>query len=512
MNEDRRDFLKKSGTCALGMVAMATQMQFLGRMSAMAQRVFDEQKNSDILSPNADYKALVLLFYQGGNDGNNMIIPNHSDGTISNYTAYSNARNSQGLAVPQANLLPISVPRLGGLTYGLHPNLGPPAGNLPTPLALNGTTIVNNGIYDLWGAGKLAAVVNVGTLVQPLMKSQYSNSAYKKPFQLFSHSDQVGQYQTSISSTQSFTGWGGRVADKMNATNNPGGLVPMITSINGAQLFTAGQNTLPLAIADSNTALANVLNLSMSGTGTAARLTAYNDLRTQDLSSHYIAAASHVTDLAMAADAAFNTAGDTTVTFPNTSLGRQLRQVARIIKDSPALNVTRQIFYVQVGSFDTHSNQISGQGGLLTTVGQALRSFWDELGAQGMQNSVTTFTMSDFNRTFNPAGSGSGVGTDHAWGNHMLVLGGSVIGGDFYGSLRPDGSGNYFPTLTLGGPDDVDTGSTPRGRWLPTTSVEQYAAQLARWYGLSQDPATLAAVFPNLTNFPGTYAQLGFLP
>jgi len=173
----------------------------------------------------------------------------------------------------------------------------------------------------------------------------------------------------------------------------------------------------------------------------------------------------------MAADAAFNTAGDTTVTFPNTSLGRQLRQVARIIKDSPALNVTRQIFYVQVGSFDTHSNQISGQGGLLTTVGQALRSFWDELGAQGMQNSVTTFTMSDFNRTFNPAGSGSGVGTDHAWGNHMLVLGGSVIGGDFYGSLRPDGSGNYFPTLTLGGPDDVDTGSAPRCRRHRSSSM-----------------------------------------
>ncbi len=504
MDESRRDFIKKSGTCALGMVAMATQMQFLGNMSAMAQRVLDEQKESNIDSPDAGYKALVLLFNAGGNDGNNMIVPNHNDATISNYTTYFNARNTQGLALSQASLLPISVPRLGGLTYGLHPSLG--------PQGTNGTTLVNNGIYDLWAAGKLAAVVNVGTLVQPLTKAQYQNSAFKKPYQLFSHQDQVNQYQNSISNTQAFTGWGGRVADNMTASNNPGGLIPMITSIAGAQLFTAGQVTLPLAIADSGTPLANVLDLAMSGTGTAARLTAFDALRTQDLSSNYIAAASHVTDLARAADTAFGTAGDTTTPFPTTGLGRQLRQVARVIKDAPALNVTRQIFYVQIGNFDTHSNQPATQASNMTQVAQAMRSFWDEMGAQGMQNNVTLFTMSDFNRTFNPAGSGSAVGTDHAWGNHVFVMGGSVIGGDFYGSLRPDGTGNYYPTLTFAGPDDIDTGASARGRWLPTTSVDQYAAQLARWFGLPQDAATLAAVFPNLANFPGTFSQLGFLP
>ncbi len=509
MNNDRRDFLKKSGTCALGMVAMATQMQFLGNMSAVAQRVMDEQKSQDISSPDAGYKALVLLFYQGGNDGNNMIIPNHNDGTISNYSAYFNARNTQGLAIPQASLLPINVPRLGNLTYGLHPNLG--------PLAINGTTIVNNGIHELWapsvGTPSLAAVTNVGTLVQPLTKAQYALSAFKKPFQLFSHSDQVGQYQTANSSTQAFTGWGGRVSDNMTLPNNPGGLIPMITSIAGAQLFTAGQTTLPLAIADANTPLANVLNpAGFTGTGGAAKLTAFNSLRTQDLSSSYIAAASHVTDLAMAANTALASASDVTTAFPTTGLGRQLKQVARLIKDASSLSVTRQIFYVQVGSFDTHTSQPAGQGGLLTQVSQALRSFWDELGVQGMQSNVTTFTMSDFCRTFNPAGTGSAVGTDHAWGNHMLVMGGSVIGGDFYGSKRPDGTGNYFPTLVMGGPDDIDTGSSPRGRWLPTTSVDQYAATLARWYGLPQDALTLAQVFPNLANFPGTNSQLGFLP
>jgi uncharacterized protein (DUF1501 family) len=269
-----------------------------------------------------------------------------------------------------------------------------------------------------------------------------------------------------------------------------------------------------MAIADSGTPLASVLAPAGFGTpptgSNLSRLNAFNSLRSIDLSSNYIGAASHVTDLAMQANNALASAQDVTTTFPNTSIGRQLKQVARLIKDRTNLSVNRQIFYVQLGGFDTHTVQLTTQGGNLTQISQAMRSFWDELAIQGVQNSVTTFTLSDFCRTLNPAGSGSNVGSDHAWGNHMLVMGGSVLGGDFYGSLRPDGTGNYYPTLTLGGPDDVDTGSAPRGRWIPTTSVDQYAATLARWFGLA--PSDQAAVFPNLANFPGTYAQLGFLP
>jgi uncharacterized protein (DUF1501 family) len=205
-------------------------------MNVMAQKAIDNTKAAG----GANYKALVLLFWSGGNDGNNLIIPNHNDATISNYTAYSNIRNAAGLAIPQASLLPIAVPRLGGLTYGLHPNFG--------PLTQNGTTIVNNGIHDLWAQGNLAAVVNVGTLVRPLTKSQYQSSQYKKPYQLFSHSDQVTQSQTGNALTEIFTGWGGRISDQMTQGQNPNGLVPMITSIAGAQLFTAGQTTLPMAI------------------------------------------------------------------------------------------------------------------------------------------------------------------------------------------------------------------------------------------------------------------------
>lgn len=509
MKESRREFIKKTGGCALGMVGLATQMHHLGTMNAIAQRAIDSRPEGG-----ANYKALVLLFWSGGNDGNNMIIPNHNDATISNYTAYSNARNTQGLAIPQASLLPIAVPRLGGLTYGLHPNFGTVTGG------------INNGIHELWAQGKLAAVTNVGTLVRPLTRAQYQSSSFKKPYQLFSHSDQVGQAQTANALTETFTGWGGRIADKINQASNPNGLVPMISSIAGAQLFTAGQTTLPMAISqaenDTSTTTNNlqtVLNPAGFGTNptgtTLARRNAFNALRTQDLNSNYIAAASHVTDLAMQANNALLTSQDTTPEgrFPTSGIGLQLRQVARLIKNRDSLNINRQIFYVQIGGFDTHTSQPGGQGGLITQVSQAMRAFWDEIVAQGIQNDVTLFTLSDFCRTLNPAGTGTTVGTDHAWGNHMLVMGGSVIGGDFYGSLRPDGTGNYYPTLAFAGPDDTDSGSGARGRWIPTTSVDQYAAVLAKWFGLPQDAATLNAVFPNLANFAtGTFPQLGFLP
>ena len=511
MKETRRDFIKKSGGCALGMVSLATQMHHLGNMSAMAQKVIDDHLGEG----GENYKALVLLFFSGGNDGNNMVIPNHNDPTISNYTAYSNARSTQGLALAQNTLLPIAVPRLrdsqnNPLTYGLHPSLGPGA-----------TGAINNGIHELYGMGKLAVVANVGTLVRPLTKTQYLNSSFKKPYQLFSHSDQVTQAQTANSNTQAFTGWGGRIADGLTQSQNPNGLIPMITSISGAQLFTAGQTTLPLAIADSNTSLANVLNPAGFGTpptGTnLARLTAFNALRQQDLSSNFVRETSHVTDLAMQANSALQVSQEVTVNFPNTSIGRQMKQIARLIKKRLDLNVNRQVFYCQIGGFDTHTGELAGHVSLYSQFSQAMRSFYDEMVVQGVSNDVTTFTLSDFNRTFNPAGSGTTVGSDHAWGNHMLVMGGSVLGGDFYGSKRPDGTGNYFPTLSMGNLatalDDSDNTTTGRGRWIPTTGVEQYTLRLARWFGLQ--PADDLSVFPNLANFAAHDAQnsaLNFLP
>lgn len=492
METSRREFLKKSG-CAVGMAAIATQVQHFGMMSVLAQTV---ENNSP--SVPSDYRALVCIFMQGGNDGNNTLVPNHSDANLSNYAAYSGARSAASLAIAQNALLPISVPRMNNLSYGLNPNFG---------AAANG---INNGMHELWAQGKMAIVTNTGTLVRPMTRAQYQANSVQRPFQLFSHSDQVSQYQSGRSDVKSFTGWGGRISDRRTSSDNPNGLVPMITSINGAQLFTAGQSTLPLAIANAGTSLSSVLNpvLTSGGATTAAvqaRLSAFNQLRAQDLTSNYIAAASHITDQAIQANQALATFQEVTVTFPNTTIGSQLKQVARLIKKRTDLNVNRQIFYVQIGSFDTHNNQIAGQGNLLSQMSQAVRAFYEEMVAQGVSDKVTAFTMSDFARTFNPAGSGAAAGSDHAWANHMFVIGGAVNGGDFYGVNTSNGT--PFPTLTMNGPDDADSGTSARGRWIPTTSVEQYAATLARWYGLSE--ADMPIVFPNIANFPTS--NLGFM-
>ena len=471
------------------MITLATQMEHFGLMSALAQSV------NETISGGADYKALVCVFLSGGNDGNNTVIPNHNSATVSNYSAYSTARNTQGLAIAQNQLLPINVPRMGNLTYGLHPSLGTVTGG------------INNGIHELWSQNKMAIVPNCGTLVAPMTKQQYQNGSVKRPYQLFSHSDQVAQYQAGLAGSTTFTGWGGRISDRMTLGSNPNGLIPMITSIAGAQLFTAGQTTLPMAINNAGTSLNQVLNPQGFNTSTAsqARLAAFNQLRSQDLSSNYIAAASHITDQAMLANQALATFQEVTVTFPNTNFGNQLKQVARLIKKRMELNINRQIFYVQIGGFDTHNNQLNNQSNLLSQFSQAVRAFYEEMVVQTVQNQVTLFTMSDFGRTFNPAGSGGSVGTDHAWGNNLFVIGGAVAASDFYGMNSSNGT--PFPTLTFNGPDDADSGSNARGRWIPTTSVDQYAATLARWFGLPEDQ--MSGVFPNINNFGST--NLGFM-
>ena len=187
--------------------------------------------------------------------------------------------------------------------------------------------------------------------------------------------------------------------------------------------------------------------------------------------------------------------------FPNTTLGNQLKQVAKLMKFRTSLNMNRQVFFVQLPGFDTHSNQLNGQASLLTQLSQAMKAFYDETVAQGISGQVTTFTMSDFNRTLNPAGAGATVGSDHAWAGHHFVMGDAVAGGNFYG--RPSSNGTIFPTLVNSGPDDVST----RGRFLPTVSVEMYAATLARWFGLNDEELPL--VFPLIANFPT--ANLGFM-
>jgi uncharacterized protein (DUF1501 family) len=489
MKQNRREFLIKS-SCALSMTALATQFRHFGLMSALAQKA---NKTTQTAVP-SDYRALVCIFMLGGNDGNNSVIPMHLDASISNYTTYSNLRRMQGLALEQHTLLPINVGRIGNLFYGLHPSLGP------------GTT--NNGIHELWAQNKMAIVANVGTLVQPTTRAQYQNFAHPKPYNLFSHSDQSAQHQSARSDRQIFTGWGGRISDHRSQHDNPNSVIPMITSMAGAQLFTAGTTTLPLAIAPAPTALNEVLNPQGydSSVDSQAQLNAFHTLRTLDIqNSEVIAAASNITNQAMSVNSNLQSFQEVTVPFPNSNIGNQLKQVARLIKKRGDLNVNRQIFFCQIPGFDTHNLQLSNHINLLSQVGQAMRSFYDEMVAQGLGDKVTQFTLSDFSRTMRAAGTGVGVGTDHAWANHHFVVGGGVAGADFYGVNTSNGT--PYPTLVLDGPDDADFGTGASGRWIPTTSVEQYAATLARWFGLPE--VSMIDVFPKIGNYEAT--DMGFM-
>lgn len=481
------------------MAALATQIGHFGRMSAQAQTSLGKASQAGVSS---DYRALVCIFLNGGNDGNNTVIPNHNDSTISNYNVYSAARNVLGLAIPQANLAgtAITVPRMGNLSYALHPGLG--------VLPLSGTFVINRGIHDLWGMGKMAIVANTGTLVAPMTRTQFMNNSVKKPFLLFSHPDQITQAQGGRSDLNSFTGWGGRIADLRNTTDNPNGLIPMLTTISGAQLFTKGVTTLPLGLPDSATNPGTALTPAGFANNAAgnARKAAFNALRGVDLSSAVVAAASQVTDAAISASIALRTAQDTTVPFPDTDIGRELRQVARIIKSRTSLNANRQIFFLELGGFDHHSIQVFSQANQLTALSQAMRSFYDEMVAQGISDKVTQFTMSDFGRSLLPDGTNaSDVGTDHAWGSHYFVVGGGITASDFYGMNGANGT--PYPHLAVNIADDSDSGTGARGRWIPATSVEQYGATLARWFGVPE--ANLVNVFPKIGNFTDT--DLGFM-
>ena len=466
MAHTRRDFLRNTA-CALGSMALASSIENFGIVHAMTPTAA------------SDYRALVMVFLNGGNDGNNMFLD------LNQFSAYNTARNTAGLALIQGSFLPVS-PATGG-SYGFHPSMPE--------------------IQGLFNQGKAAMLCNVGPLVEPLTRTTYQNGTGKKPLQLFSHSDQVGLFQTAIANSVSQTGWGGRLADKTLSLNGAA-TFPSNVSISGVNLYLTGVDTRQLAVADSNTTLANVLVLSNAPGASASdinsRLTAFNQLRSLDNEFKLIKAASDTRSRAIDTDNALGTVSPTLATvFPNTSIARQLKQVALLIKActdaSAGINMKRQIFFTQIGGFDTHSGQLAGQGGLLTQVSQAINAFYLATVELGLQDKVTLFTMSDFSRTMQPAGSGAtAVGSDHAWGNHHMLVGGSVLGNAVYGT---------YPNITPGGPDDTDGGSSPRGRWIPTTSVEQYAATLATWYGLSS--ADLSAVFPLIGRFPTT--NLGFL-
>jgi uncharacterized protein (DUF1501 family) len=445
----RRSFLCHAGALA-GSAA-------LGQLGILASRA----------AATDDYKALVCIFLSGGNDTNNMVVPIDSAG----YANYAQVRGP--LALPQAQLLPLQEPG-GVLRYGLHPSLP--------------------GLQSLWTAGNLAVVANVGTLVQPLTKAQYLSSATQKPATLFSHIDQQHEWQAAISDKSSNTGWGGRLSDQFN-TLNAGALVPPMISTGGNNLFVTGAASQALVIPTSGS-----FGLSgfSSSTANTARRSALVSLLGLDRSSDLTAAAQDVMSGALASSATLNpilteTTSTVTTHFTGltTSIAKQLLAIGKVIEARAALGAKRQVFLATLGSFDTHTNQPDTQQTLFAQLDPALAAFHAAMADIGAGSDVTSFTLSDFSRTLQ---GNTGLGTDHAWGSHHLVIGAAVHGGQLYGTM---------PTLALGSPDDEGT----RGRWIPTIAVDQYAATMAAWFGVSQ--ASLTTVLPNLAAFsPST---LGFI-
>jgi uncharacterized protein (DUF1501 family) len=436
----RRDFLKRTCCTAAAGFAAASFNRF-GLVNALAQSA-------------QDYKALVCVFLFGGNDSNNMVVPLSSTG----YASYQQLRSV--LALPQASLLPINAPSAGA--FGFHPKFPE--------------------MQALFNQKQLAVLANVGTLVRPTTRTQFRGGQVTVPQNLFSHSDQQAQMQTAALDGNGQTGWAGRTADKIQSIY--GGTFPVIISLAGTNIFCEG------LVARSIESSGNPTKL-LSGFGSSAesqsRMSALQSLLTFDTGVSLIQAASNTTSNALQdskalADAIAGVPALATV-FPNNGLANQLKQVAQIISVRATLGLQRQIFFVSLGGFDTHSDQLNAQTGLYTQLSQAMNAFYQATVEIGAASQVTSFTLSDFNRTYQPD---STSGTDHAWGGHHLIMGGGVHGGDFFGT---------FPTLALGGPDDA----TNEGRWIPTTSLDQYAATLANWFGVPT--ADLPTIFPNLANF-----------
>lgn len=439
----RREFLKKC--CALGATGAAAHMTRFGLMTAHAQSA-------------SSYKALVCIFLFGGNDGNNTIVPMSTAG----FQSYTTMRAS--LALAQATLRPVNA---GSVAYGLHPSLA--------------------NVQTLYNANRAAMIFNVGTLVRPTTKADYQ-AGRTLPRNLYSHSDQQQQWQTSNPTVSGGTGWGGRMTDILTP-NTP---FPAGVSVAGNAGLLTGQITRAVSISPGSN-----FGLDTFGSQAAsdARFAALQQILTFDTGVQLIASASGVLSNAVkaAADisAALNSGTPLTTVFPNTGIAQQLRQVAQIIQVRGALGMDRQIFFASMGGYDNHSNLVQDQAPLLAQLDGAIGAFQAALGELGVEQNVITFTESEFGRTGNASATN---GSDHAWGSHQFVIGGPVKGGQAYGT---------YPTLQLQGPDDVSS----RGVWLPTMSLDQYAATMASWFGVPD--ASLPTVFPNLPNF--ATQKLGFI-
>ncbi len=455
---NRRSFLRLSACAAVGTSSLFSTLFNLRQLNAATA-------GTTTGTGDDDYKAIVCIFLYGGNDSNNLLIPSDA----ATYATYAAGREQ--LAIPQNELLALNSLNTSGRSFGIHPSM--------------------TGCHELFNSGDLAMVANVGTLLAPATISDYRNRTAAIPEHLFSHSDQQVLWQTSINENASIdpTGWGGRIADLIHSSHNDSS-ISMLISLSGSNFFQVGHTLLPFRTNTNGSSTYDILNGWDQHAKTRAE--GFRQLLDKDYANVMEKAFADISNSAIKNADTFNEAIATADDFemlPQSSLGNQLRMVAKMIQSRKALGQRRQIFFVATGGFDTHGPQLASHAGLLGGLDESIKGFHEALTSMNVQDSVTSFTASDFGRTFDTNGRGS----DHGWGGHHIVMGGAVNGQRIYGD---------FPDVNFGSSQD-----TGRGRWLPTTSVDQYGATIAHWFGIPD--SEIPTVFPNIGNF--ATSNLGFM-
>ena len=453
----RRAFLKRSSMLAMAGAAAPWALNLAAMSEASAATA-------------TDYKALVCVFLYGGNDYGNTLIPYDS----ARYALYQGMRPTAAYTQAQlaATVLNPGVALSGGLQYAIAPELAP--------------------LLPIFNAGKMGVMLNVGTLVQPTTKAQYTAGNTPLPPRLFSHNDQQSVWQSSSPEGAS-SGWGGRMGDLFESGN--GNAVFTCINVASNAVYLSGKVATQYQVSPKGpVALAG---LSKPLFGSTACSAALQNLVTASSTNVFENEYTRVTARSLSAGSALTAAlaaGPTINTpFPppgTNGLADQLALVARMISTADAVGAKRQVFFVSMGGFDTHDGLATLHPGLLTSVADALSAFYAATNELGVANQVTTFTASDFGRTLT-----ANDGSDHGWGSMHFMLGGAVNGGRFYGTP---------PVVANGGPDDVG-----QGRLLPSTSVDQYAATMGKWLGISD--TDLLGVLPNLANWNASQRNLGFV-
>ncbi len=457
----RREFIGQASCAGVGSTALFSTLLTLRLANSLAAQT---------VSAGNDYRALVCLFLAGGNDSFNMLVPT----TSGEYEAYAKVRGN--LALGKDTLLQITPGNLGGRTLGIHPSM--------------------TEVRDLFTAGKLAFVSNVGSLVRPMSLTDYKAGRYL-PVSLYSHADQIKQWQTCVPDQRTAIGWGGRAADIIKSLNSPS-LVSMNISLSGQSVFLTGQQAFTYAVGSTGATALTGYNPNAVNNLTATRSAGVNNIVDQTFRSlfekTYANSTREAIDSYYELTAALTGIELSTAIPAGNSLAGSLAMVAKIIAANAKLGAKRQIFFIQVGGWDHHDEVINNQLAMLRTVSQGMGFFSTALNEIGMADKATLFTASDFGRTLTSNGNGS----DHAWGGNHMVMGGAVGGGKVYG----DATSGYYPDLqNLAA---IDTG---QGRLIPGVAVDEYARDLLTWFGVGNND--LDYVLPAFSSRFGGRPNLG---